>query len=261
LVTNNSKDVEDLQVALRSLLFLQGDAKTTLTPVLIFNEGDLSESQIEAIRSSTNRPIAFPEVDLTSFPTGFDPAQGNHQFKVKNRKSWGYYQMIRFWITGIWVHPAIQRYEIVMRMDSDSCFKSPNSYLPYMAHDHLVYHSQYVGVESGSGRAYIEGLFDFAVSFMSQTNKQPGNVLLWHFIERIWTCENTLPLFRTNMEITRRSFMLREDVVKWHHALTEEEPFGVLKHRWGDAITRFMEVSIFATGAWSKMCDFYFHLV
>ena len=39
--------------------------------------------------------------------------------------------------------------------------------------------------------------------------------------------------------------MKREDVSLWHDALTEKEPFGVYRYRWGDAVTRFLTASMF----------------
>lgn len=250
LVSNNDKDIEDIQVALASLNFLRGDSDLP-SPVLVFNEGDLSMEQMEALVSSTRRPIAFPTIDLSTFPTGFNPEEydtaGQPHFDVANRKPWGYYQMIRFFVTRIWDHPSIERYETIMRMDSDSCFKAPNPYLPHMMHEHIVYHSQYVGVEPEAGRPYIEGLFDFTVEYMTRVNKSPGNMMLWHFIESTWSSSQTLPVFRTNLEVSKKSYMQRVDVKKWHNTLTEEEPFGLFRYRWGDAITRFIEAAVFGT--------------
>jgi len=107
LVTNSEADVSDLQIALQSLAFLRGDLDLP-SPVLNFNEGNLSDEQIHAIRINTNRPIAFPKVDLSTFPNRFNPDdyvnQAQH-FDVKDRKPWGYYQMIHFFLTKIWHHP------------------------------------------------------------------------------------------------------------------------------------------------------------
>jgi len=253
LVSNRPKDVEDIQVALKSLAFLQGEQNRDLplAPVLVFHEGDLTKKQMKSIRDATGRPIAFPTVDLTSFPPGFEPdapvSNAPPGFEVANRKPWGYYQMIRFWLTTIWDHPAIQRFDVIMRMDSDSCFTEPNAYLPQMLHDHLVYQSQYVGTEPPAGRPYIEGLYEFATSYLEGVHKFPGNAMLWQFIQTTWKEQNTLPLFRTNFELSKLSFMQRTDVKKWHKALTEEEPYGVLSYRWGDAVIRFFDAAIFAT--------------
>lgn len=102
LVTNREKDISELRTALRSLAFLQGDLDPNhKAPVLIFNEGDLSPEQIESIITSCpDRPISFPIVDFTEFPPGYNGEQEGNKFQVKGRKEWGYYHMIRFWVTG-----------------------------------------------------------------------------------------------------------------------------------------------------------------
>lgn len=54
--------------------------------------------------------------------------------------------MIRFWITTIWKHPAIQRFDAAMRIDTNSCFREFNDNLPDFKLIAIDYHSQYVGV-------------------------------------------------------------------------------------------------------------------
>lgn len=247
LVTNRTKDVDELVTGLRSLAFLQGDSDPHhKAPVLCFHEGDLTTHQKTRIAASTDRPVAFPTVDFTEFPDGFDPNKhGDTDFKVKGRKTWGYYQMIRFWVTGIWKHPAIAHFDTIMRIDSDSCFKDVNPYLPNFMNKDLFYHSQYVGFENGA--EYVNGLYDFAVQYMRtvKSPSEPRNFLLWHFTTTVWTTMDTLPLFRSNFEVSRKSFMQRKEISDWHDALTEQEPFGVYRHRWGDAVTRFLTASIF----------------
>jgi len=248
LVSSRPSDILDLKVALKSLAFLKGDKDPeALAPVLIFNEGDLTKDCIRNIVASTDRPIGFPKVNFNSFPPGFNPIIEKGPFPVKGRDPWGYVQMIRFWTTMVWKHPAVQHFDTVMRIDSDSCFKEVNDYLPNFMYDGLYYHSQYVGVEPNAGVAYIDGLFDFVTNFM-ETKKQPDkarNHLLWHYTESVWNNMKTLPLFRTNFELAKRSFMQRGDVARFNEALTEEEPFGVLRKRWGDAVLRFITMAIF----------------
>lgn len=244
LVTDNGKDVSDLLVALQSLAFLQGDSELP-SPVLIFNENNLSVSQIEAIRTSTNRPITFPTVNITTLPP-FPPGFPDYTVSVADRKPWSYYQRIRFFSTIIWSHPSVERYETIMRLDPDSCFKAPNSYLPRMMFDHIDYHAPYIGVEPEDG-TYLEGLFDFIVEHMDRVHKSPGNVMLWHFIETTWRLGNTLPALRTNLELSKRSYMLRSDLQRWRNTLTEEEPYALFRHGWGESTIRFLEAAVFAT--------------
>lgn len=250
LVSGRPRDVGEAQTALKSLEFLKGDKNPEHpSPVLIFNEGDLSKLEELSLVSSTNRPISFPRVDFTSFPEGFDPATEKGEFSVTGRSKWGYYQMIRFWTTTIWEHAAIERFDTVMRIDSDSCFKEVNPYLPNFHHDDLFYHSQYVGVVPKHGSDYIEGMYDFVKNWMADTHQpsEPGNALLWHYATTMWESQRTLPLLMTNFELSKKSFMQREDVKNFHEAITEREPFYVLRHRWGDAILRYLLLAVFAS--------------
>lgn len=244
LLASREKDVQDLCVALTSLAFLGGDSKDFPAPILVFNEGDLSEEQVKFVVSCTERPVAFPQVDFKTFPDGFDEKVISKMFRVEGRKEWGYYQMIRFWITGIWKHPALEPFGTVMRIDSDSCFKATNEYLPNFKHDNLLYYSQFVGFEDGKN--YTTGLLDFAEDFMKSIGRHPGDPLMWAFIKTTWEEHQSLPLFMTNFEVSRKSFMQRPDVAKWHEALTEKEPFGIFRYRWGDAVTRFLTAAMFA---------------
>ena len=114
LVPKNSKDIDELKRALKSLKFLKGDTDPKLkAPVLIFNENNLSDDIKKDLATFTDRPVAFPIVDFSIFPTGFDPKNETVDFQVKGRDEWGYYQMMRFWVTGIWTHPAIKPFRLL----------------------------------------------------------------------------------------------------------------------------------------------------
>jgi len=244
LLANREKDIEELCLVLRSLVLLKGDKdKEHLAPVLVFQEGDISDTAKQFLVRCTNRLIAFPYVNFTAFPADFDMKIEGERFEIKGRSQWGYYQMIRFWVTRIWEHPALNPFETIMRIDSDSCFNEVNEYLPNFKHDHLMYHSQYVGLEDG--KKYVLGLLDFAEEYLKKVQRVPKNVLLWDFIKTTWAFHQTLPLFMTNMEVSSKSFMLRPEIKSWHRALTEQEPFGVMRKRWGDADIRFLTAAMF----------------
>ena len=262
LTTNTEKDVGDTQIALRSLEFLSGDIDPARpAPILIFNEGDLREEQTQTlIESAGKRPISFPYIDFREFPEGLDLKHDGQKFNVKGRKNpWGYHQMIRFWVTRLWTHPAIENFDIIMRMDSDSCFKSPNEFLPGFRNEDVIYHSQFVGMESGAN--YMDGLIDHAEKFLVKYHQGPGNEMLWRYAKAVWESKQTLPLFMTNFEVTRKSWMQRNIIMRWHESLTEEKPYGVFTHRWGDAVTRFVMVSLFALNFEidTSYADGYFH--
>jgi len=156
IVTKDKSDVNQLCNALESLIFLQGDADY-LSPVLVFHEGDLTDEQLERIVLSTNRPVGFPYFDSSSFPRAFNHKKFMNSISVSSSSSLhffgtsktstsktktqlqdtlGYKQMLRFWISGLWKHPSIKAYDIIMRIDSDSCFKEVNNHLPsFEKHD------------------------------------------------------------------------------------------------------------------------------
>jgi len=245
LVPNNEKDIEELKRALKSLKFLKGDTDPKMkAPVLIFHENNLSDDTKKELAEFTDRPVAFPIVDFSVFPDGFDPHNETVDFQVRGRDEWGYYQMIRFWVSGIWLHPAIAPYGTVMRIDSDSCFMEPSPTLPNFPSTQAVYHSQYVGL--APKKEFVKGLWDWNTAWMKKNqNKMSGNPMFWSYVKNTHELEQTLPLYRTNFELARKSFMQKRDVFKWNEAITEEEPFGIYRHRWGDAPIRFLMTAIF----------------
>mmetsp|Transcript_31603 Transcript_31603/g.38654 ORF Transcript_31603/g.38654 Transcript_31603/m.38654 type:complete len:376 (+) Transcript_31603:85-1212(+) len=261
LSSNNDEDLAELCLAMKSLLFLRGGhtREWIRSPVLVFNEGDLTAEQMQKVSVCTSRPVAFPVVNLLSFPNGFDPDKEWETFSawspfrpVRDRDRWSYAQMIRFWTTLIWNHPAIQQYNVLMRIDTDSCFlwqRDGNLNHQYKMAPGLegryVYQSNYENYVGGDTH-YIEGLFDFAVKYMEANNLKPQNPTLWGIIRRTWEEQRNLPVFQTNFEITRVSFFQRADVRKWNEALAERPPYGIFRKRWGDAQFRVLTVAMFA---------------
>ena len=233
-------DLDQVKVALQSLTFLQGDTNPKHpAPVLIFNEGNLTDATKEEISLCTDRPIGFPVVDFSS------PVEYSNSDHEEHEKSWDY-KFMRFWVTSIWKQPVIQRFDSVMRIDSDSCFKEVNDFLPNFSNDYLYYHSPFVGLTKNSN---IEGLFDFVKSWMkhNKDSKNPENELLFHYAEASWKSKKTLPAFLTTFELSRISFMQQRDVVGFQNAVTEKEPHPMLKYLWEDSVLRFLTLSVFAS--------------
>eukprot|EP00586_Coscinodiscus_wailesii_P023433 CAMPEP_0172520484 /NCGR_PEP_ID=MMETSP1066-20121228/292032_1 /TAXON_ID=671091 /ORGANISM="Coscinodiscus wailesii, Strain CCMP2513" /LENGTH=744 /DNA_ID=CAMNT_0013303257 /DNA_START=275 /DNA_END=2509 /DNA_ORIENTATION=+ len=132
LLNNDATTVEQFCFAVKSLH--QHNIIKSATPetiILVFHENDFRDKDKEFIQTDcTANPVMFYPVTF-SFPPGFDGAleydanprvarQGTK--KGRGRKEWGYAQMIRFWTTGIWEHPAVREFDTVMRIDADSCF-------------------------------------------------------------------------------------------------------------------------------------------
>lgn len=258
LATSSQSDIIELCIGLRSLQVLEGDPHA---PVLIFNEGDLLTQDMDYISHCVDRDVTFPVVNLNhDFPTNFNEKEEWETFRqdyhfqpVLGRSHWSYAQMIRFWTSRIWKHPAIQQYETIMRIDTDSCFlKGKDSFGDQVKHIKLLPALDksivYQSFESGnSSNRFVKGLFEFAMEYIQKEGITPSHPELWDRARALWEKEKNVPLFKTNFEVDRISFFQREDVMKWHEALSESEPFGIWRHRWGDAHTRFLTMAIFGT--------------
>lgn len=281
LIGGTPKDLDDSCIALKSLENLPDmawwrqqrplEADTTrishdVAPVLVFHEpNDLDQDKIERLQkclcpnkgndvesviTTTCRPLLFHLVNFTEFPKGFDPNSETSNWT--KRSKWGYQQMCRFWITTLWSHEAIENYTTVLRLDSDACYTKaldgymPNGHvkLPGLVNEQTVYWS-YLILSKADSSFIIAGLWNLTTMYMEQRQLQPANPRLWRILKRM-NDKNLVPTFQTHFEVNRKSFMQRPDVQEWTRTVTELEPFGVFRERWGDAPVRFITMALFA---------------
>jgi hypothetical protein len=261
LTTNNAKDVQELCYALRSLRYLaditdteEDKERREPADVLIFHDGLAYEQQHKLTQCVEGRKVLFPSTDYnfeTDFPLGFD--SDREQPNWYKREKWGYHQMIRFWITKLWEHPILENYETIMRIDSDSCFQRPlhnehplYSNLPGLSSETTVYHANQIAHDEDM---VVEGFVQFVVDYVHKNNLPIRNPPLWDVLLSSFhqkKNDTTAPMVGTNLEVVRISWMQSPEVMAWHYAVTEEEPLGVFRNRWGDAIVRFATMAIFA---------------
>lgn len=251
LITGKEEDVKNLCNALTHLVHLPDvrNKDTLLADVVVFHERhDLSTGNMNRLSNCTaNRLVRFAEVDFDQFPAGFDPDK--EESRWQKRSKWGYSQMIRFFISGLWEHPAIADYRFVMRLDADACwdqipFDDPEQRIyPYLP-DGYVYqrHS-----EGSDPRHVCEGIYNFTANYVSANNIAVANPELWRNFGKSWLEEEKCVGFFNNFEITRLRFMQQLAVRRWHDAVTEREPFGVFRQRWGDALVRYLTLALFAS--------------
>lgn len=237
VTTNNENDVENLKRALQSLKFLTGDDPERPAPVVIFHEGDLSPDQMNAIIASTNRPITFPQVDLKSLPFGFDPKDAPQE-DIRR------YQMDRFWLTKVWTHPSLSPYEVIMKIDTDSCFMENNDLLPNLPNRHAMYMAEYEGLEME--RAHAEGLWAWSGEWMNGQDRVPGNPLAWHFCRTTTELHGTIPKVRPHLEVFVKRFMHQCYHYQFMAALTEDEPFLLFNKKWSYGAIRYLMTAVLA---------------
>eukprot|EP00536_Pseudo-nitzschia_multiseries_P009245 jgi/Psemu1/288329/fgenesh1_pg.253_\ len=243
-------DIVKLRSALKSvdLYVAEGESSSAQpAPLLIFQEGDISDAQKETIRTWTNRTVHFPEVDFGPLPESFNTSTAREPWSKPGRSPWGYWQMCRFWITKIWEHPVVDRYSTLMRIDTDSCFLGPtHPSLPTLPknNDWLVYAPNKDNWPASSAH----NLFQTARDYLVSTNTTPANRRMWRSIRpyKRRTTKRTMPSFYNNFEILSVDFFRCADVTAFQRRITEEDPHGVFRNRWGDAPVRWLTVAIFA---------------
>ena len=131
LITH-STSINDLCNSFRTLKNAQGDSKA---PILVFHLEDEATIEVKTFFSEcTDRPIYYSTIDLDDFPEGFVPQNGVDYTSA---------QINRFWTTKIWEHSALAPYDVVMRVDHDSCLSLPNAFLPSLKTQYQNYHSHY----------------------------------------------------------------------------------------------------------------------
>ena len=249
------------------------EAADEMADVLVFHENNVNEKQQAFVQSCTRRKVYFPPLGYdfqTFFPEGFDPIKETPNWKKRNK--WGYHQMIRFWITHVWRHPALKPYETLMRLDTDACWMidlhDPKigtygySHLPGLPppsspdndnnNDNGITTSTATSYVYHANRRYFEAAIvstnfdEFCASYVQKHNITIQNMELYKLIStRDKNNQSTAPLFFNNFEVVNIEFMQRPEIQQFHEALTEHEPFGVFRYRWGDAVERYATMAIF----------------
>jgi hypothetical protein len=237
LLSNRQEDIDDAIFAIHSM----EPYLPPIVPMLIFNEGNLSELQTRALVNSTSRLIFFPLVNFSDFPIGFSPHNVSNNWS--KRSPWGYQQMCRFWSTKLWRHEALDNYTTIMRMDSDSCLVGPlPNGLPQLPSG-VVYAANTIKRDPELVSA---GIWHVTEAHVQKHNLTPKNEKLWHMAKKNWVRHRQMPVFYTNFEVNRVDFFRQENVMDFLETITEKPPYGVFHHRWGDAIVRFLTIAIFA---------------
>lgn len=168
--------------------------------------------------------------------------------------------MICFWITKIWEQRVLDTYETVMRLDSDSCFLKPSvaysrnsQYLPGLPLSSLtttangieiapIYHTS---AKFRDDISVSEGFGTFVHQYVSRHKIIVKNPKMFQEIPN--ESNQLSPALNNNFEVSNVGFMKDPEVKKFHEALTEQEPFGVFRYRWGDALERYATMAIFAS--------------
>ena len=246
LTTSREEDIANLLNAVHSLKNFIGEDDPA--PLIVFHE-DLSASQQLAIREAAAashatlpRSVSFHAIQYEEFPPGFNPdvEEPNWQKRTK----WGYHHMIRWWAYRVWHHPAVRDLELTMRLDTDACYKGPLEYpMKRMLTDcSKVYRPYGVQCDIKPVQYRFHEFYHKTIDCMGIQAANPG--MLAYEEER--APADAQALFNDHFEVVRVSFMRRPDVMAFVERVTEYEPYGVFRWRWGDHIVRYSLLALFA---------------
>jgi hypothetical protein len=229
--------LDDLCKSMKTLVNAQG---SLTAPVLIFHlEDEPDDERKTFFRKCSDRPVYFPILDLDDFPVGFDRVPGKDYTEA---------QINRFWTTGIWNHPSLQPYDVIMRIDQATCISTPSYTLPQFKSPYFNYHSQYFPGTVEVNPLNLSGMFDYVQNYIAQNDlRLDQNVKMWQKVLNTHESVQSLPNFIKSFEVTRKSFMQREDVAAFHYALTDLPPYGYFTQGWNTSAERYLTSSIFGT--------------
>mmetsp|Transcript_57325 Transcript_57325/g.68506 ORF Transcript_57325/g.68506 Transcript_57325/m.68506 type:complete len:171 (-) Transcript_57325:112-624(-) len=132
-----------------------------------------------------------------------------------------------------------------MKIEPNACFKTFNDHLPRFRLSHLAYHAAYGGYEP-EGPKFVNKLVLFTEEYMKRESTKPRSPTSWQFLQNTWQHLESFPIFSTHLEVISKSFMQRKDVMKFHRAITEHDPFGMWLNRWSVHALRYVTMAVFA---------------
>jgi len=225
---------DDLCKSMRTLKNIEG---SPTAPIIIFTSTDISTDESSFIESCTERTVTFTSVEL-DFPAGFEPDPDVDYTESK---------INRFWTSTVWTNPALDDYDIIMRFDHDTCFTIPDATLPNFKNQYFNYHSHSFPGNVELNVKRLNGMYALAEQYMFDHEFREGHAALWQKIEFTHSAIDSMPNFQDSFEVIRKDFMLRDDIVEWHNALTETAPFPYFTSGWNVDAERFLTMAMFGT--------------
>jgi hypothetical protein len=207
-------------------------------PVIAFTGITLPASEESVLQACSNRFVEFVDIksSYNTFPDSFTPVPG---------VNYDYQQTQRFLTTGLWEHEAIEEYDVIVIISDSSCITFENSEMPGLGDPEIMYQSQSFPGVFEIARKYSFGLYDITFDYISNNKMFPKNQYLWSTVVRSQHSFNALPMFNSDFEIVRKSFMQRFDVRAFHYDLSENHS-EFFERKWSSNTLRYLTMSIFA---------------
>jgi hypothetical protein len=227
-------------------------------PIHIFNE-EISAKEMTQIRSKVNPASRVDFEDVSrhwkTLPHGISEKtlenwrSGGLQRKFQGR---GYRLMCRFWAGLAWSLPSMDKYKYYWRLDTDSIITKPLRIDPFA---HFAKHSCRYGYNRLKGESPA-----VAVELWATYNKWADQQValgtlqpdVLTYIKRFATQREPTgdvpvvdrdlphpafwaPMFYNNFELGTFELKRHPLYTSFFRFVDEQEPFGILRYRWGDA--------------------------
>lgn len=242
LTSSNQTDIDNIGFSIQSLnKYFRSNMKYK---IVIIHE-DIPPVVQGRLQSLSEAPIQFREFKLEG-PSTLNLS--NEVSTFTKRTTWGYQKMIRFWFYSAMLgEPSksapFNDLDYIVRLDSDSAFT--NNINRDFVKEFVVSGAQYgyqdIGKDCGEG--ITSGLKELAESFIEINGISPRGTSLWSTLSN--TTTNCLPKFENHFEIINlRYFRSHAGIQDWIKVVDANG--GIFRHRWGDAVLRFITVALYA---------------
>lgn len=243
LATSNHTDIDNLGFSLQSLnKYFKSDMKYK---IVIVHE-DIRPVVQGRLQSLSEAPIQFREFQLAG-PSNLNLS--NEVPTFTKRSTWGYQKMIRFWFYSAILAEAstsapLTDLDYVVRLDSDSAFTGEinRDFIKDFVFSGAQYGYQGIGKDCGENITF--GLKELADSYVGLNGISPRSSRLWTSLMSS-TSGYCLPKFENHFEIINmRFFRSHAGIQDWIRVVDGNG--GIFRHRWGDAVLRFITVALYA---------------
>ena len=152
------------------------------------------------------------------------------------------YHIKRFHSGLIFTHPALDKYDYIMRLDSRTSIKSPVTRNPFRRMLNHALNYVHPGAPTTSMDS-IAGLNEFAKAYVRNNSVRPV-----HLHEFILSSGHLRPLeYATHFEIMRKEFFLNS---QYHHFFQAvDKDMGLHTHGWSEGAIKHLGIAIFANPA------------
>lgn len=234
---------KDKFVLLHSLRFLYKNYLSKFDyPVVIYHDDLTSVTKSNILVYLHQQLGRIPKITFEKLqfqlPNGVSVDPLRYDPPISDKYRMGYRHMCRFFAGEIFNHPAIQKYDWYMRLDSDSFLLSDIRYdiFERMAANNQKY--GYMAEYDNDSPETTKGFFDTTMRYFKDNGVDTKN-LATKLVDGVWD----MSVFYTNFVLADLNFLRGEQYTNYYKHLDSTGNFYY--NRWGDHDTQWFAVNTF----------------